>query len=148
MAFGLGSHSIDQALALFGRPSSVMAHFASNRGVESDVDDTFTMFLVYPGNLTVTIKTAIITHMKEQLKFFFRGTEGTYLKVNNEPLLRRRCHFMERPLTVETVWLLPPRSKRYSQPGETCNRPLPRKGGPQHLGDSLHHPPDRCLTGF
>lgn len=81
MAFGLGTHTIDQALALFGRPIWVMGHFASNRGVVSDVDDTFTIFLGYEGGLTVTVKTAIITHMKEQLKFFVRGTEGTYLKV-------------------------------------------------------------------
>lgn len=82
MSFGLGTHTVDQALALFGRPTSVIGHFASNRGVESEVDDTFTFLLVYPGTLTVTIKTAIVTHMKEQLKFWFRGTEGTYLKVS------------------------------------------------------------------
>ncbi|SPO02200.1 related to dehydrogenases and related proteins [Cephalotrichum gorgonifer] len=80
MGFGLGTHTIDQALALFGRPRSVTAFFASNRGVVSEVDDTFTIFLGYAGNLTVTVKTAIVTHMKEQLKFFIRGTEGTYLK--------------------------------------------------------------------
>lgn len=94
MAFALGTHTIDQALALFGRPVSVTGHFASNRGVESDVDDTFTIFLVYGGNLTVTIKTAVVTHMKEQLKFFFRGTKGTYLKVGRVvPSLPKRTPF-------------------------------------------------------
>lgn len=83
MAFGLGTHTIDQVLALFGRPWWVIGHFASNRGVVSDVDDTFTIFLGCEGGLTVTVKTAIITPMKEQLKFFIRGTEGTYLKVTH-----------------------------------------------------------------
>jgi len=53
----------------------------SNRGVESEVDDTFTILLQYSGsqrNLLVTVKTAIVTHMKDQLRFFVRGT---YLKV-------------------------------------------------------------------
>ncbi len=57
----------------------------SNRGIDSDVDDTFTIILQYDGeqkNLLVTIKTAVFTHMKEQLKFFVRGTKGTYLKVS------------------------------------------------------------------
>ncbi|TLD11896.1 hypothetical protein PspLS_11233 [Pyricularia sp. CBS 133598] len=85
MAFGLGSHTIDQALALFGTPSFVTGFFASNRGVDSDVDDTFTIVMQYSGNSTnknllVTVKTSIITPMRDQLKFFIRGTKGTYLK--------------------------------------------------------------------
>ncbi|TLS28069.1 hypothetical protein PpBr36_00112 [Pyricularia pennisetigena] len=85
MAFGLGSHTIDQALALFGAPSFVTGFFASNRGVDSDVDDTFTIVMQYTANntnqnLLVTVKTSIITPMRDQLKFFVRGTKGTYLK--------------------------------------------------------------------
>ncbi|KAI6315448.1 hypothetical protein MCOR30_009680 [Pyricularia oryzae] len=72
MAFGLGSHTIDQALALFGTPSFVTGFFASNRGVDSDVDDTFTIVMQYSGNSTsknllVTVKTTIITPMRDQL---------------------------------------------------------------------------------
>ncbi|KAK3393525.1 hypothetical protein B0H63DRAFT_458412 [Podospora didyma] len=88
MAFGLGTHTVDQALHLFGQPASVTAFLRSNRGVESDVDDTFTIILQYSGkqkNLLVTIKTAIVTHMKDQLKFFVRGTGGTYLKFGTCP---------------------------------------------------------------
>ena len=62
--------------------------FRSNRGVDSDIDDTFTIMLQYSGkqrNLLVTVKTAIVTHMKDQLRFFVRGTKGTYLKVKNNP---------------------------------------------------------------
>ncbi|KAL8403880.1 hypothetical protein RB594_008940 [Gaeumannomyces avenae] len=83
MGFGLGSHTIDQALVLFGTPAFVTGFFASNRGVDSDVDDTFTIILQYAAprkNLLVTVKTSIITPMKDQLKFFVRGTEGSYLK--------------------------------------------------------------------
>ncbi|KAK0630242.1 hypothetical protein B0T17DRAFT_527968 [Bombardia bombarda] len=85
MSFALGTHTIDQALCLFGRPASVTGFFRSNRGVDSDVDDTFTIILQYSGeqkNLLVTIKTAIVTHMKDQLKYFVRGTKGSFLKVN------------------------------------------------------------------
>lgn len=80
-----GTHTIDQALYLFGRPTSVTGFLRSNRGVDSEIDDTFTIILQYSGdkkNLVVTIKTAIVTHMKDQLRFFVRGTRGTYLKVS------------------------------------------------------------------
>jgi predicted dehydrogenase len=79
-----GSHTIDQALVLFGRPHSVTAFLRSNRGVESDTDDTFTVILQYSGvqsNLLVTIKTSIITPLKDQLTYFVRGTKGSYIKV-------------------------------------------------------------------
>jgi len=62
----------------------VTAFLRSNRGVDSEVDDTYTVILQYEGeqkNLLVTIKTAIVTHMKDQVRFFIRGTGGTYLKV-------------------------------------------------------------------
>lgn len=88
MLFGLGSHTIDQAISLFGTPGSVTAFLRANRGADSEIDDTFTIILQYPAgssssssNLTVTIKTAVVTNMKDQLKFFVRGTKGTYLKV-------------------------------------------------------------------
>lgn len=69
---------------LFGRPSSVTAFLRSNRGIDSAIDDTFTIILQYSGekkNLLVTIKTASVTHMRDQLRFFVRGTRGTFLKV-------------------------------------------------------------------
>jgi len=53
--------------------------------VDSEIDDTFTIFLQYDGaqkDLTVTVKTAIVTPLKEQLKYFVRGTEGSYIKVS------------------------------------------------------------------
>jgi predicted dehydrogenase len=85
ITFGLGSHSIDQALVLFGRPASVTAFLRSVRGIESEIDDTFTIILQYSGekkNLLVTIKTAIVTPMLDQLKTFVRGTEGSFIKVS------------------------------------------------------------------
>ncbi|KIX10507.1 uncharacterized protein Z518_01590 [Rhinocladiella mackenziei CBS 650.93] len=83
MSFGLGYHSLDQALLLFGRPKSVTAFLRAVRGIESEIEDTFTIILQYDGpqrELLVTIKTAIITVMQDQLKFFIRGTKGSYVK--------------------------------------------------------------------
>lgn len=81
----LGTHTIDQALLLFGRPKSVTGFFRTLRGVDSEIDDTFTIILQYDGaqkNLLVTIKTTIITPMQDQLKYFFRGTKGSFVKAS------------------------------------------------------------------
>jgi predicted dehydrogenase len=84
LLFGLGSHSIDQAVVLFGRPASVTGFLRSLRGIDSEVDDTFTVILQYEGenkNLLVTVKTTIASRMQDQLKTFIRGTEGSFIKV-------------------------------------------------------------------
>ncbi|KAK0751632.1 oxidoreductase [Schizothecium vesticola] len=114
MSFGLGTHTIDQALHLFGPPASVTGFFRSNRGIDSDVDDTFTIILQYAGdqrNLLVTIKTAIVTHMKDQLRFFARGTKGTYLKFGTDPQEARAIAAPGQPATDpsfgledESIW--------------------------------------------
>lgn len=89
MMFAAGSHSIDQAIVLFGRPISVTGFLRSVRGIESEIDDTFTIVLQYSGeqkNLLVTIKTAIVSPMVDQLKAFIRGTDGSFIKVSTPTL--------------------------------------------------------------
>lgn len=87
MMYGLGSHTIDQALLLFGRPASVTGFFRSLRDVESKTDDTFTIFLQYSGekkNLFVTVKTSVVTTMQYPLKFFVRGYTGSFIKYGDD----------------------------------------------------------------
>jgi len=87
MMFGLGTHSIDQALKLFGKPRSVTAFLRSLRGVQSEVDDTFTIILQYVGNqkdLLVSIKTTVVSPMAQQLKALVRGTKGSFMKFGTD----------------------------------------------------------------
>jgi len=88
-----GSHTIDQALLLFGRPKSVTGFFRALRGVESEIDDTFTIILQYgppQQDLLVTIKTNIVSPMLDQLKYFVRGTKGAFVKVSPVQSSRER----------------------------------------------------------
>jgi predicted dehydrogenase len=81
--FGLGTHSLDQAYVLFGRPASVTAFFRAQRGIESEVEDSFTIILQYSGSqkgLLVTVKTCVVSPQARQLKFWIRGTKGSYVK--------------------------------------------------------------------
>lgn len=88
MLFGLGSHTIDQALELFGPPSTVTGFYRSLRGIESATDDSFTVILQYGGkhkNLLVTVKTSVVATMQQPLKFFVRGYDGTFIKYGEDP---------------------------------------------------------------
>lgn len=79
-----GSHSLDQAYTLFGRPASITAVYRSQRGIESEIEDSFTIILHYgrdQKNLLVTVKSAITTPLAKQLKFLVRGSEGSFVKV-------------------------------------------------------------------
>lgn len=78
-----GTHSIDQAVVLFGRPKSVTGFLRTQRGGDSEIEDSFTIILQYGApqkDLLVTVKTCITTIMSEQLKYIIRGTKGSYFK--------------------------------------------------------------------
>jgi predicted dehydrogenase len=89
MAFGIGCHSLDQALALFGRPSTVTAFYRTLRPFPSKAEDSFTMVLQYKGTdeqekRIVWIKTNSYSKMIP-LKYFIRGREGTFIKFGEDP---------------------------------------------------------------
>lgn len=95
MLYGLGTHSLDQTLLLFGKPASVTAFTRALRQKDVHSDDSFTVVLQYDGeksNLVCTVKTTIVSTlpMERQLKFMVRGRDGTFLKVRLSPSQQRR----------------------------------------------------------
>ncbi|KAF9011227.1 hypothetical protein BDQ17DRAFT_1397125 [Cyathus striatus] len=85
--YDLGSHLIDQALILFGRPAKVTAFLQNTRGVgDPEVDDSFTIifhynrgtYSTYP--LTVILKEQILSVRSPQLRYIVKGEKGTYVK--------------------------------------------------------------------
>ncbi|KJR85097.1 uncharacterized protein SPSK_09444 [Sporothrix schenckii 1099-18] len=88
--FDLGTHTIDQALVLFGKPAYVTAFFRSVRAGGGGVHDTFSLVLEYDGteartNLVVTVKTNVASVLKDQLRFVVKGTDGTFIKYGTCP---------------------------------------------------------------
>lgn len=88
MLYGLGTHSIDQTLLLFGKPSSVTAFTRALRQKGVASDDSFTVVLQYGGeqsDLVCTVKTTVVSTlpMERQLKFMVRGREGSFIKVGS-----------------------------------------------------------------
>lgn len=85
MNFGIGCHSLDQALHLFGKPKSVTASYRALRGVKSETEDSFTMTLqYYDSPLIVHVKTHVASKMRYPIKYFIRGYEGTFVKFGDD----------------------------------------------------------------
>ncbi|RDB22861.1 putative oxidoreductase C26H5.09c [Hypsizygus marmoreus] len=85
--YDLGTHLIDQALVLFGKPTKLTAFIQNIRGVGNpEVDDTFTIHFHYPPGptrphpLTVILRAHILSVRSSQLRYVVRGTQGTYTK--------------------------------------------------------------------
>lgn len=101
--FDLGSHLIDQALTLFGRPQGVTATIQNLRGIgNTEVDDSvrlsqvahilsliplqFTVHLSYERGpdrqypLNVILRSYPLSVKSQQLRYIVRGTRGTFTK--------------------------------------------------------------------
>lgn len=79
--YDLGSHLIDQALALFGMPLELYADLAAER--LGEVDDAFEIILYYD-QLKVTLKASSL--IKEPTpRFALYGTKGSFVKYGLDP---------------------------------------------------------------
>ncbi|KAG6880307.1 hypothetical protein C0992_000084 [Termitomyces sp. T32_za158] len=85
--YDLGSHLIDQALTLFGRPERITAFIQNIRGIGSpEVDDCFTIHFHYSRGpthqypFTAILRGHILSARSPQLRYIVRGTQGTYVK--------------------------------------------------------------------
>ena len=77
MVFDLGSHLIDQALVLFGKPDAVFADIAIMRPI-SKVDDYFELILYYPRH---RVRLRASYQVREPLPgFTIHGSRGSFLK--------------------------------------------------------------------
>ena len=86
LLYALGTHSIDQTLLLFGLPKSVTAFSRVLRTEHSGqaAEDSFTIILQYDGDqkdLIATIKTTVATPQIKPMKYWLRGTNGSFFKV-------------------------------------------------------------------
>jgi len=80
--YGLGSHIIDQAVALYGEPKSVTAILMNGRREgHPDVDDSFILHLRYASNpVVVTLRSALHSVASHQIRFIARSKNASYVK--------------------------------------------------------------------
>jgi len=84
VVYDLGTHLIDQAVVAFGMPSEVTGIFANQRGDDAEEPDSITALLKYSSGtnkgLLVTVKAGVMCVETEQLRYWVRGTKGSYKK--------------------------------------------------------------------
>lgn len=80
--YDLGSHLLDQALSLFGRPKSVSKIMGTYRP-HSKVDDYGTIILNYADGLNVFITTSLLV-ADPQASFVLHGTGGSFVKYRTD----------------------------------------------------------------
>lgn len=86
LTYNLGSHSVDQALVLFGMPDGVWATLDVLRS-GGEVDDYFNIVLLYP-RLKVNLKAGYL--MRESgPRFVVHGTLGSYMSHGSDPQEQR-----------------------------------------------------------
>ncbi len=80
--YNLGSHLIDQALVLFGKPVSVTADIRALRE-GSDIDDMFEIWMNYP-DVKVTVTASYLVR-EPGPRYLLHGTQGSYLMGSIDP---------------------------------------------------------------
>ncbi|SCV70334.1 BQ2448_1728 [Microbotryum intermedium] len=82
-AYDLGSHLVDQILALFGKPQAVTGFVRNSRSIGNpDVPDSFMIHLDYPSTsqagrrlpLLATARGSILSLVSPQMRFIVKGT--------------------------------------------------------------------------
>ncbi len=80
--YDLGTHIIDQAVCLFGKPNSVTAHLFKQRK-ETKIDDAFDVLLEY-ASLKVTLKSTLLAK-EEGPRYIIHGRNGSFVKSGIDP---------------------------------------------------------------
>jgi predicted dehydrogenase len=81
--YDLGSHLIDQVYSLFGTPSSVYGKFTDQRDGKFSAEDpdSITAQLAYDDTgLLVHVRIGVLSVETQQVRFWVRGSNGTYHK--------------------------------------------------------------------
>lgn len=86
--YDLGTHLLDQFIALFGLPDRVTAFIGDQRvyeveGTGASGGDSFTVLLHYDQlGMLGTAKAGVVSPEVEQLRYWARGTKGSWRKLN------------------------------------------------------------------
>ncbi len=83
IVFNLGSHMLDQAIVLFGKPVAVNAEIRTLR-TNGLTDDFFTIRLEYSENMSVSVKGSLLVN-EPGPRYILHGTEGSFLKWGTDP---------------------------------------------------------------
>ena len=78
----LGSHLVDQAVVLFGKPEAVFADIFSMKG-EHTANDYFEILMYYPNQLRVRLKSSVFTK-EDHYAYKIHGFNGSFLQERSD----------------------------------------------------------------
>ena len=85
VVYDLGTHLMDQVLTLFGPPKKVTGIVGTQReNHTTGFEDSCTILLHYEGMLA-TVKAAVVSPEENQLRYWVRGSKGSFKKVSLRP---------------------------------------------------------------
>jgi predicted dehydrogenase len=83
VVYDLGTHLLDQVYVLFGMPKTVTGFFENQRNDGDPEPDSITIVLGYgAGGPLVVAKAGVMCVETEQLRYWVRGTKGSFRKLN------------------------------------------------------------------
>lgn len=109
--YDLGSHLIDQALQLFGRPQTISADIVSQRS-GSGADDYFHAILTYEQRRFVLHSSCLV--VANDLRFAVHGTTGSFIKSGLDP---QEAELQQRVTPGSPGWGVDPRPGRLTLAG-------------------------------
>ncbi|KAJ7781382.1 hypothetical protein B0H16DRAFT_1498218 [Mycena metata] len=108
--YDLGTHLMDQALALFGRPDKLTAFIQNTRGVgHPDVDDSFTIYMQFaaggklPRPVTVIARAQLTSVRALQPRYVVLGTKGSFLKFGVD-IQEDQLKIISTPNAIHEIW--------------------------------------------
>ena len=78
----IGSHLLDQALVLFGKPQAIFADIAVLR-LDGEANDYFEMVLMYQNGLRVRLKSTVFA-LGKTYEYVLHGSNGSYLQKRSD----------------------------------------------------------------
>lgn len=82
VVYDLGTHLMDQVVTLYGFPKRITGFVGTQReNNTTGFEDSCTILLHYD-DMLATVKAAVVSPEKEQLRYWIRGSKGSFKKVS------------------------------------------------------------------
>lgn len=91
VVFDLGTHLMDQVVSIYGLPQKITGFVGTQReGNTTGLEDSFTAILHFDDSsnrtkMMATCRASVVSPEKNQLRYWVRGTKGSFKKCNLDP---------------------------------------------------------------
>lgn len=77
---------MDQVVSIYGFPTKITGNVGTQRqNAPEGFEDSFTAHLRYDSGITATVRASVVSPEREQLRYWVRGTKGSFKKFHLDP---------------------------------------------------------------